>query len=178
MSLTLDKWLDICVLLIIALAAWRGWSQGLAVKVAQLGALIAACIVAGTAANLLKGKLGSGFILPAFQENIPLPGMPGTEIASAADSFAWGIVYFVSFLISLLVLRHLLKILNLLDHIPIIGAINRLGGAIVGFTVAFVLLYVVCSLIFRMMPQAVAGEWGVTEEIIEKTHIFKVFVPE
>ena len=176
MSLTLDKGLDICILLMMALAVWRGWSQGLVMKAAQLGVLISACIIASVSANLLKSKLGSGLILPLFQEKIPLSGVFEEEIASAADNFAWGIVYFVSFLIALLVLRHVVKILNLVEHIPVLGTINRLGGAIVGFTVAFVLLYVVCSLLFRMLPQTTMDEWGLTEEVIEKTHIFRVFV--
>ena len=176
MSLTLDKWLDIFVLLIMALAVWRGWSQGLVMKAAQLGVVVAACIIAGIAADLLKGRLGSGLILPAFQEKIPLSGVLETEIASAADNFAWGIVYFISFLVALLVLRHLIKILNIVDHIPVISTVNRLGGAVVGFTMAFVLLYVVCILAFRMIPQATIEEWGLTGEIIEKTHIFRVFV--
>lgn len=176
MSLTLDKWLDIVVLLIMALAVWRGWSQGMVMKLAQLGTVIAACIIAGILAGMFKGKLGSGLILPVFQEKMPLSGIWEREIASAADNFAWGIVYFVSFLAALLAFRHLIKVFNVVGHIPVIGTLNRLLGAMIGFTVAFILLYVAGSLVFRMIPQATTEEWGLTEEIIEKTYLFKVFV--
>lgn len=175
MSLTLENGLDIFVLLVMALAVWRGWVQGLVMKAAQLGAVIAACIIAGAAASLLSEKLGRGILLSSFDENALLSGAVGEEIASVANNLAWGIVYTVSFLIAILVLRHLIKILNLVDRIPVIGTLNRLGGAIVGFVVAFVLLYALCGLVLRMFPQTTVDEWGLTEEVIAHTYIFRVF---
>lgn len=176
MPFPIEKGLDIGILVLLALAVWRGWSQGLVMKAAQLGAVVAACIIAGICANLSKGRLGSGVILPLLEERVPLSGMFEEEIASVADNFAWGLVYFVSFLAALLVLRHVIKIFGLVEKLPVIGTVNRLGGAVVGFTLAFVLLYVACRLLFQMLPQAALEEWGLTEEVIEKTCLFKVFI--
>ena len=62
-----------------------------------------------------------------------------------------------------------------MQNIPVIGKINKAGGAIVGFLITFIILYVVGNALFTLLPQTMLDGWGFTKEAIAKTYLLQIF---
>ena len=75
------------------------------------------------------------------------------------------------------IFRKLIKVLKIVDHIPVIGFLNKAGGAVAGFLVDFIIIYVICSFLFTIVPAAVWTEIGLTGAVIKNTILLSIFVP-
>ena len=58
--------------------------------------------------------------------------------------------YVILFLVIYLVLRLILRLSNLINHIPILGGINRIAGAVLGLAEGVIFLWVICMIIMMM----------------------------
>ncbi len=151
MQFTVGTIIDIIMAVCILFAVVRGWQTGLVIKLAHLVAVIAACVLAAGMVTLLKGKTGGGIVLP---------------LAAA-----------VCFLIAVVILYHLIKALHLIDYIPVVGKLNKIGGAVVGFIAEFIFIYVICSILFGIIPQTMLDQWGLSEDVISQTYLLQAFFP-
>ena len=79
------------------------------------------------------------------------------------------------FTIAMVILGRLIGLFHIVDHIPVIGKINKAGGAIVGFLITFIILYVVGNALFTLLPQTMLDGWGFTKEAIAKTYLLQIF---
>lgn len=79
------------------------------------------------------------------------------------------LVFVVAFIVLSIAFHYLVLVLKLIDKIPVVETLDRFGGAVVSFVVAFIVLYFVVNLIFHGIPQEALDKWGWTEEAQQKT---------
>lgn len=82
----------------------------------------------------------------------------------------------VVFLIAFVLLWRAVKLVKIVDWIPVVGGLDRLGGAVVGFGLAFLVCLVLFSFLGAALPVKTWNEWGLTREMIDKTYILRVFL--
>ena len=87
---------------------------------------------------------------------------------SVSHSIAYGIVYAAAFIAILLVVWLLLKPLDLAGKLPLVRTVNALGGALLGFIWAVLLLFAAVWLMQRF-------NWVVTPELIRDSILLKFF---
>lgn len=137
--------IDIAIAVILIGAALFGYMTGLVMEIAHLFCVAAAYIAAVAVVKLFSLQVAS---LVIFQ-----------------------IVFFIVYRL----LRQLVKLLKIVDHIPVIGPINHIGGAIAGFLVNFIIIYIVCSIFFGIVPQEFLDNLGLTKSAIEGSLLLQAF---
>ena len=86
------------------------------------------------------------------------------------------IVFVVAFIVLSIICRYLVQVLRLVDKLPVVGTLDKFGGAVVGFVVAFIVLYFVINLFFDIVPQSTLDGMGWTKEAVQKTMFIKGFL--
>lgn len=87
-----------------------------------------------------------------------------------------GIAFILIMIICLAAVRLIARISDLLKRVPIIGGINRLGGAVIGIAEAAIVIFVFCTLAAVLIPIfAVQQNPPITAEVIDKSYLFKFF---
>ena len=82
--------------------------------------------------------------------------------------------YVILFIVIYLVLRLILRLSNVINHIPILGGINRIAGAVVGLAEGVIFLW-----IFSMIIMMLSGtDFGITCERIIINSPFLQFIHE
>ena len=82
--------------------------------------------------------------------------------------------YVILFLVIYIVLRLILRLSNLINHIPVLGGINRIAGGIVGLAEGVVFLWVICMIIMMMS----GTDFGLTCERTIRGSVFLNFIYE
>lgn len=179
MQFTTGNIIDIIMLVCFLFAIMRGWRIGLVIKLAHLAAVIASCALAHGIATILKSSVGSKFILPMLEEKAgeELEMIPYARegISFVADSVAYYLISSICFIIALVLLYQLIKVLHIVDYVPVVGKVNKAGGAVVGFLVEFVVFYFIWTVIFNVTPQSILDQYGLTENVISHTFILQAF---
>ena len=85
------------------------------------------------------------------------------------------IVFVVAFIVLSIICRYLVQVLRLVDKLPVVGTLDKFGGAVVGFVV-FIVLYFVINLFFDIVPQSTLDGMGWTKEAVQKTMFIKGFL--
>lgn len=180
MQVTIVTVIDIIMLVSILFAVIRGWHIGLAMKLAHLITIIASCIIAHFLATVLKVSVGNKVVLPMLSQKAgdTFSSLPFAEdgMEFMAQGIAYYFLYAIVFIIAMIVLSQAIKVVKIVDHIPVIGLINKIGGAIIGFFIEFIVFYIICAFVFHLTPQATLDSWGFTREAIEKTYVLQAFV--
>lgn len=68
------------------------------------------------------------------------------------------------------------KLVKIVDWIPVVGTLDKLGGAIAGFFTAFLICYFLFFLLGTVIPQQVWDKWGLTKEVVDKTYLLQAFL--
>ncbi len=146
MSLNLDftnlrvAIVNIVIILLVVLATMDGYKKGLFESVVKFLGFIIACVVAFAFKNKLSVLMYT--YLPFFKFGGAIKGVTAINIL-LYELIAFIIIYIVA----MLVINLLIKMTGLIDKlvkaIPIIGFVDQLLGAVVGFIDAIVVLYLV-----------------------------------
>lgn len=127
-------WPDILIVVVLAIATWKGYSRGfvseLGGAVAVVGALTTPWFYNGSFDEQIEGVLKLG---------------PGS--AHVVGMFATGLITYVVILI-------VARLLGRIAKLPLLGLGNALGGAAIGFAKGAILLWVVLfiALFFPLSP--------------------------
>ena len=180
MQLTVGNWIDIAFAVCLLVAIIKGWHRGLVMKLAHLAAMLIAYALAYGIATSLKSQMGSKVILPmiekkAGKEVLSIP-YAKESITMAADNLAYYLIMAVSFFVILIILYQLIKVLHIVDYIPVIGKVNKLGGAVAGFLLEFLFLFMICAILSGVVPQTVLDQWGLTKDVISHTYLLQAFM--
>lgn len=71
---------------------------------------------------------------------------------------------------------HIFENLSLaISHVPILGTLNRIGGAIFGIFKAALVLFVLCTLLLALQPLLAVSNIPLTSTVIDHTALFKFF---
>ena len=96
-------------------------------------------------------------------------------MADAAGNMAYNVVFPVVLVLSIVILHHVVSVLKVTSHIPVIGKIDRICGAIAGFLIDFIVIYIICSIIFSIVPQETLDGIGLTKKAIENSVLLHAF---
>lgn len=110
--------LEIIALVIIIVSLLEGAHSGLVMKIFSLVKFVLILIVTIVLVPILKSVIA--------QENV------------ARD----GIAYVIAFVVAAIVIHVVANVLKIVDKIPIVKTVNRLGGAILGAAMGLILVWV------------------------------------
>lgn len=79
------------------------------------------------------------------------------------------------FLIAFVIFLQVVKVVKIVDCIPVIGALDRAGGALAGFLFAFLVSYFLFHFLHEGIPQAVWREWGITKATVNQSYLLQAF---
>lgn len=164
--------IDILIAVLLIGSVISGYMTGLVARAAQLAAVVASYVIATVIAKMFSSQLGS-FIYGK------IPATPvisaGEVAADAAGSMAYSIIFAVVLIIAAVVLGHLAGVFKIASHLPVIGKLDRLGGAIAGFITSFIIIYLLSCIFFAFVPQETLAGWGITEETVQDSLLLKAF---
>lgn len=82
--------------------------------------------------------------------------------------------YIVLFIVIFLIIRLILRLSHVVNHIPLLGGINRLVGGVIGLAEGLLFLWIICLIIMMM-----AGtEFGTSCQKVIKDSVFLTFIYE
>lgn len=172
--------IDIVLAVSFGVAIIRGWHIGLVQKLAHLIALMVASGISHLAGNALKETVAKEILLPALEKGSKetIDGIPYARegLSYGAGTLAYYLIFAVVFVVVMLVLNQLIRGLKIVDYIPVVGLLNKVGGAFVGFLTEFVVLYILFYVFFHLIPGTVWESIGLTDQMIDQTYLLKVFV--
>jgi uncharacterized membrane protein required for colicin V production len=157
------NWFDLLLFGLIAVYMLSGFFRGL---VKQLFSMFGFLIV------LALAFLGSRFLSrPAAQLLGPLLNIPDQEVLQipgvdaavgrVVELVAGVLVFLVLFVILSVLLRRLSGSLHWINKLPVVGLINRLGGALVGLAIGVAISYLLISIAqltpLPLLADAVSG---------------------
>lgn len=82
----------------------------------------------------------------------------------------------VFFVIAFAVFWKIAKIVKIVDWIPVVGTLDKFGGAVAGFCTAFLVCYFLFFFLGTVIPQRVWNGWGLTQEVVDKTYLLQAFL--
>lgn len=138
--------LSTAIFLIFLAAIVRGWHRGLLAVAASLVIYLMAMIVARTTAPVLGRMVASSS--PALSNRTAFSG----NLLTNADPTAFfynGIAFVIIFTVTSVILHYLVRQLSWVRHVPVLGMINSLAGAVIALLIIYLMLYVLL-LIFQL----------------------------
>lgn len=91
-----------------------------------------------------------------------------------ADVISRGIAFFIILALCLFLVRIVARLSDTVFHIPVIGTLNSLGGALVGVAEAMLIMIIISTLVSLMVTLfALEKNPPVTSSAINSTYIFK-----
>ena len=108
--------------------------------------------------------------------DIKLLGGIGEEaLTAAAEGISYTLVFAVMFSVLQFVFLLLVSALRLVDHVPVLGKLNKLGGAVLGFFWMFLLCLLLGNVFFTYVPKELRHQWGFTKKAVQNTVLMCVF---
>lgn len=111
----------------------------------------------------------SGLVLKIGQVAAVMASYLVASLIAAQVGLGRELVFVAAFIVLSIVFHYLVLVLKLIDKIPVVETVDRFGGAVVSFVVAFTVLYFLVNLIFHGIPQGTLDSWGWTKEAQHKT---------
>lgn len=173
----IDAVIGICILVSVLI----GYHRGFLVTIARIVAMVASYIGAVLAAGTLKKMLAQTVFMPMLEKQMgsgALARLAGQALEPAAEGIAYSIVFFVVFAVLQFVLLHSIRAFKLVDHIPVLGTMNKLAGGILGFFWVFILCMLLGNVFFTYVPVEIRTQWGLTDQKVQQTVLLSAFVPD
>lgn len=142
------NWFDLMLLSLIAVYMISGFFRGL---VKQLFSMFGFLIVLALAffgsrfLNRPAARLLDPLLNIPAQETLQIPGVDAA-VGRAVELVAGVLVFLVLFVILSVLLRRLSGSFHWINKLPVVGLINRLGGAVVGLVIGAAISYLLISL--------------------------------
>ena len=173
-------WIDIGIAIALVAAFFHGWFTGLVMKLANLATLIGAVVSAHVLAKLLKKSVARAIILPFLKKqditSFSTYFFKGKVLSEISEEIAYRVLFLLLVIIILIVLRALVQILEVINYIPIINTLNRIGGALVSVLIELLVLYLIGFIVFHLLPAELLNDWGLTHKVVSDTILLHYFV--
>ncbi|MEC1180469.1 CvpA family protein [Metasolibacillus meyeri] len=164
--------LDIILLVILFISCVIGAKRGFIVQLIHLGSFLIALLVAYIYYKPLAQKFVLWIPYPGFTENATM-----TLVLDSLDvdrTFYRVIAFALIFFVTKLVLQIIGSMFDFLTYLPILGSLNRLLGAVLGFLefyfIIFIGLYVLALLPLEFI-QSVLNKSILTSLMLEHTPV-------
>ncbi len=173
--------LDVVLGIFFLLSVLVGYHRGLIVTLARVAAVAGAYMGAVLAATGLKSVLAESLLLPLLERQTGgsvFVGFAGQALREAAEGIAYSLVFFIAFAILQFILFRLAGGLKTVDKIPVVGGLDKLGGAVLGFCWIFFLCLLLGNVFFTYVPKELRRDMGLGNKVVKKTVLLSVFVPD
>ena len=129
-----------------------------------------------SASSSLLGSSGQGLSALLGQSS---SGIANTLLESIVQpiglSIGKGIAFLLLFFLFIAAVHILEGLAVGLCHVPVLGFLNRIGGAALGIVKAALILFVICTLFKAVLSTAAASSFPISSAAIDKTVVFKYF---
>ena len=133
---------DLLLLAILALRAFRGYRRGLIATLVSLGGRIAAVFLAMLLASPISRLVAALIETPADETPIL-----GNFAAGAKETVAYGIVFAVLLLLFLIAAKVLTSLAKKFNKIPVLGKVNRILGLSLGIFEGLLFTWAICTVL-------------------------------
>lgn len=179
-SMTAPQIVDLAIGLLFLVSVLTGYHRGLVVTLARIAALAAAYLGAAAAAKILGNVLGRTILLPMLKKHLEGSAaglLPEQMLWETVDGIAYSLVFFLLFFVLQVFFLLLIRMLKMVDRIPVVGKLDKLGGAVFGFLWVFILCLLLGNVFFTYVPRSVQKQMGLGKRAVENTVLLNVFVP-
>lgn len=116
----------------------------------------------------------SGLVLQAAHLAVVFLSVAAAKVLSnmAGVPFLSG----VFFVIALFVFWQVVKLVKIVDFIPLVGTLDKLCGALAGFLIAFLLCFFLIGFLGDVISQKMWNEWGLSQKAIKETYLLRIFL--
>lgn len=146
--------IDLVIIIWIMCALINGYATGLIIKIAHLLSVIVSYVASYIVAGVVAKQVTLG----------------------VASHTVFSVSFIIAFIVINVFLHHLINVFKLVDHIPVVGTLNHIGGAVVGVVVAVVVIFMLCNVFFKVMPQNILNTWGLTKAAIKGSMLLSAFI--
>ena len=179
--MSITSYTDIVIAICILVSVLVGYHRGFLVTIARIVAMVASYIGAILAAEMLKKTLAQTLFVPMIRQGLG-NGAFADLAQEALLQTAEGIAYSDSgqrkrILLQFVLLRAI-HVLKLVDHIPVLGTMNKLAGGVLGFFWVFILCILLGRVFFTYVPDSLRSQWGFTGKAVQQTVLLNAFVPD
>ncbi|MCL6548616.1 MAG: CvpA family protein [Alicyclobacillus sp.] len=126
--------LDLIIVAVVALGGWNGYRTGLLRQVTRLFGTVIAYLLSMWLRPYVAPVVRSLHLFPA-----PQAGAFGSVLGDLSDAIAFAGVFAVTFVL----LRYAAGLVDALFSLPVLSAVNRLAGLVVGLALTVVFVFVV-----------------------------------
>lgn len=166
------KIIDIVIAVLLIASVITGYITGFVMKIANLAVLVASYFIASIIANMLSPQLED--YINGQVSQTPA-AFAGGIMADTAGNITHNIVFSVVLVLSFVILHHVASVLKVTSHIPVIGKIDHICGAVAGFFIDFIVIFIICSIFFSVVPKETLNDMGLTKEAIEDSVLLHIF---
>ncbi len=117
---------------VVALGGWNGYRQGLFKQITRLFGVVISYAISMWLRPYVSPVIANLHILPKQT------GLLGSILGNLTDAVSFALV----FVVTLVLLRYVVSLVDTLFSLPLLSTVNRLAGLIVGLVLAVVFVYV------------------------------------
>lgn len=179
--MSITSYTDIVIAICILVSVLVGYHRGFLVTIARIVAMVASYIGAILAAEMLKKTLAQTLFVPMIRQELgngAFADLAQEALLQTAEGIAYSVVFFVVFALLQFVLLCAIHVLKLVDHIPVLGTMNKLAGGVLGFFWVFILCILLGRVFFTYVPDSLRSQWGFTGKAVQQTVLLNAFVPD
>ena len=97
-----------------------------------------------------------------------------SQAGSLGSIVGRGIAFLIIFMLCLFLVRIIAHAADIINKLPVIGGINRLGGALIGVVKAVIVMFLLCTIVAVLIPVfAVQKNPTFTNTTVNSTYVFK-----
>ena len=96
-------------------------------------------------------------------------------VAPLGQSIGHGIAFVLLFALFSAAVHILARLSTALSRVPVLGLLNRLGGGVLGFFKAAIILFVICTLFAALLPSLAYTGFPITERTVSETYVLSRF---
>lgn len=194
MSIMLDVVTAVIIIAVVCKGAAKGFLSALAELAGFVVSLIAAAAFSGPFGSFIYTNFLKDAVHSAVESaaNAKIAGS-GAALAKLASTYSAaknaavndaanqaglligrGIAFFIILILCLIIVGLIARAFRGVNRLPVLGALNRLAGAVLGVVTAMLVVFVLCTALSAMMPLFAAQKDPViTTSTIDSTYLFK-----
>lgn len=178
--MTTAQIVDLVIGLLFLVSVVTGYHRGLVITLVRIAALAVSYIGAAAVAKTTGDVLGRTVVLPILKKSLegsPAGVIPEQMLMEAVDGIAYSLLFFLIFSVLQVIFLLLVRMLKPVDKLPVVGKLNKLGGAVFGFLWVFILCLLLGNVFFTYVPKQVRRQMGLGKRAVQETVLLNVFVP-
>ncbi|MEG0832528.1 MAG: CvpA family protein [Oscillospiraceae bacterium] len=177
---------DAVIIVVLLVGIWSGYRRGLLSSLISLGGFIISILGAMWLSNRFAASVYEKYVAPKISTGLlekfasseaakPFVSQGAQAVSDALDAMLTKLVEALIFIVAVVVLFLLISLianaLKLFNKIPILGAANKILGAVIGVAQGLIVCYLLVTVVALMIKTG-SGTGIFSESIVAKTFLF------